>query len=155
MSDAITAGDKPRVRRMVVRAAIAAVYLALGLWVFIGGRGHTLLLDNKSAEDGSYAAFNQVDVSVNGKEAIPLARRERDKALVVGQKHTIRFDANGKTYEASFRVPFGEDLILVSIPKLAAGIEPFWEPFRTETVPRPQAEEEAVPSIENPSTLGG
>jgi hypothetical protein len=67
----------------------------------------------------------------------------------------VRFEANGKVYEASFKVPFAEDLILVSLPKLAAGVEPFWEPFRSEPVPRVTPAEEELPSLDNPPPIGG
>jgi hypothetical protein len=142
-------------KRLIIRGLLLAAYLALALVVFIYGRGHTLLLDNKSAADGSYAGFRSLSVSVNGGEPLQLALRERDKASVVGQLHTVRFEANGQAYEASFRVPFGEDIILVSLPKLAAGIEPFWEPFRSEPVPRAAPAEEELPSLDNPPPIGG
>jgi hypothetical protein len=132
-----------------------AAYLTLALIVFIFGRGHTLLLDNKTAADGSYTGFRTLSVSVNGGAPLQLALRERDKALVVGQRHTVRFEANGQVYEASFKLPFGEDIILVSLPKLAAGVEPFWEPFRSEPIPRAAPVEEELPSLDNPPPIGG
>jgi hypothetical protein len=142
-------------KRLIIRGLLVAAYLALAVLVFIFGRGHTLLLDNKSAVDGSYTGFRAVSVSVNDGAPLQLALRERDKALVVGQRHTVRFEANGKVYEASFKVPFAEDLILVSLPKLAAGVEPFWEPFRSEPVPRVTPAEEELPSLDNPPPIGG
>ncbi len=142
-------------RRLIIRGLLITAYLALALVVFIYGRGHTLLLDNKSAVDGSYTGFRAVSVSVNGGAPLQLALRERDKALVVGQRHTVRFEANGQAYEASFKLPFGEDIILVSLPKLAAGVEPFWEPFRSEPVQRAAPVEEELPSLDNPPPIGG
>lgn len=142
-------------RRAAFRAALAAAYLAAAAWAFVGGRGHTILLDNKSAEDGSYAAFRTVEASVNGGEVQQLSMRERVKAVAVGQRLRVKASANGRTFEGEARIPFGEDIILVSLPKLAAGIEPFWEPFRSEPAPRPAAEDEAPPSLEAAPSIGG
>lgn len=142
-------------RRAAFRAALAAAYLAAAAWAFVGGRGHTILLDNRSAEDGSYAAFRAVEASVNGGEIQRLAMRERVKAVAVGQRLRVKASANGRAFEGEARIPFGEDIILVSLPKLAAGIEPFWEPFRAEPSPRPAAEDEAPPSLESAPSIGG
>lgn len=156
MSDAkIPKSGSSAGRRAAIRAALALAYLAIAAWAFVGGRGHTVLLDNKSAEDGSYAAFRTVEVSVNGGEAQQLSMRERAKAVAVGQRLRITASANGRSFEGEARIPFGEDIILVSLPKLEAGIEPFWEPFRTAPAPAPAAEDEAPPSLEAAPSIGG
>lgn len=144
-----------KTRRILMRSALATLYIAIAAITFIYGRGHTLLLDNKSAADGSYEAFRLVDVSVNGKAPLQLAFRDRLREMVSGQKHRITFEVNGTKYDATLRVPFGEDIILVSIPKLAAGIDPFWEPFRSEARPAPAPAEETPPSLEEAPSIGG
>ncbi|TFG81671.1 MAG: hypothetical protein E4H20_09310, partial [Spirochaetales bacterium] len=49
-------------RRWIVRGVLAVLYIALAISVFVSGRGHTILMDNKSAVDGSYQAFRTVKI---------------------------------------------------------------------------------------------
>ena len=143
MSDVV---DKTvRTRRAIVRAALIALYLALAAFVFTNGKGHTLLLDNKSLPDGSVKSLSIVEVYADKAPVVELLPRDRDMAFVTGQRHRIRIETPDgvAVKEVSFTVPLKEDMILVSIPKLAAGIEPFWEPFRT--APTPPPADEALP----------
>ncbi|MBN2875024.1 MAG: hypothetical protein JXM71_08005 [Spirochaetales bacterium] len=142
-------------KRLIIRGLLMLAYITLAILVFVNGRGHTLLLDNKSAADGSYAGLRIVDATVNNQDPVQLTMRERVKATVIGQKHRIAIDVAGQRYEATFKVPFGEDFILVSLPRLAAGIDPFWEPFRSEVVAPPPAEEEPLPTLDSPAPIGG
>jgi len=118
-------------RRRLVRGGLLVVYvLVIALMIFTGRR-HTILIDNKEAPDGSYSAINGMEVSIDKQESSEYYPGDRDKALVQGQKHTIKinvFDDN-KTIEKTFTVPLWSDMMIISVPKLAAGIEPWIEPF--------------------------
>jgi hypothetical protein len=99
--------------------------------MILTGRRHTILIDNKDAADGSYRAINGMEVSIDKQESSEYYPGDRDKAMVQGQKHTIKvniFDDN-KTIEQSFTVPLWNDMTIISVPKMVAGIEPWIEPF--------------------------
>jgi len=146
-------GGAVRTRRLVVRAALVVVYLALSVFVFLNGRGHTLLIDNKSLPDGSAQAFRRVKVFVDGNEPLELYARDRELVKLTGQTHRVRIETQeGATrLEASFRIDLKTDMVLLSIPKMAAGADDFWEPFVVE-YERP-TRIEAPPSLEEPPLL--
>lgn len=141
-------------RRLLVRGGVLIVYLTLTAFVFVSGRGHTVLLDNKTAADESSQAFSLVKVYVGGEDGLELMPRDRDKVIVRGQRQVIRIETRetAKVTEKTMRIPLGVDTVLVSIPKMAAGIEPFWEPFVVE-IQRVSREEEVLPSLDDPVPL--
>ncbi|VBB39762.1 conserved hypothetical protein [uncultured Spirochaetota bacterium] len=118
-------------RSLIARSILLALYIAVMLIMVITGRRHTILIDNKDAPDGSYMAIDGMEVQIDNQEALEYYPGDRDKAVVQGQRHKIKVDMfmEGREFEASFRIPFGQDMILLSVPKLAAGIEPYFEPF--------------------------
>lgn len=134
-------------RRMFVRAGLLVVYVAVMALAFNLGKGHTVLLDNKDSEDGSVKAIESMTVSVNGGEPIEFMSGDRDIAKVRAQWHTIKIDINGQVVEKKFTVPLGQDMVLLSIPKLLAGQEPAVVPFVVENEPPPPEE----PAVEDPA----
>ena len=104
------------------------------------GKGHTLLIDNKDAEDGSVQAIDGVMVAVDRQEPLELYSGDRDKALVMGQSHAISIEVigDGTKVVKRIRLPMGGDMLLLSIPKLAAGIEPAVIPFVAPQAPPPE-----------------
>lgn len=147
-------GRAVRARRLVVRAALVAVYLALSVFVFLNGRGHTLLIDNKSLPDGSVQAFRRVKVFVDGNEPLELYARDRELVKLTGQAHRVRIETQeGATrLEAKFEIDLKTDMVLLSIPKMASGADDFWEPFVVE-YERPKAADEPLPTLEAPVPL--
>lgn len=141
-------------RRLIVRGGVLIVYLALIIFVFVSGRGHTVLVDNKTAADESYQAFSLVKVYVGNEDGLELMPRDRDKVVVRGQRQVIRIETReaATVTEKTIRIPIGVDTVLVSLPKMAAGIEPFWEPFVVE-IQRVSREEEVLPSLDDPVPL--
>jgi hypothetical protein len=161
---------RPRVpaRRLVVRGALVAVFVVLTALVFILGKGHTLLIDNKDAEDGSVQAIDGVMVAVDRQEPLELYSGDRDKALVMGQAHTVSIQIidDGTTVRKRIRLPIGGELLLLSIPRLAAGLEPAVIPFVAPPAPPPEEgaggsneftspggtpEEYVAPAVEEPA----
>ncbi|MGA2082176.1 MAG: DUF6672 family protein [Holophaga sp.] len=121
---------KVRTRRLIVRAALCVVYVCLVGLVFALGKGHTIILDNKDAEDGSVKAIESLSISVDGQEPIDLQAGDRDMAKVRGQGHKVEVTVmDGQKVENRIRVPLGEELVLLSIPKLMAGVKPAVVPF--------------------------
>ena len=133
---------KIRMRRLLIRAAVVVVYAGLLSLTFITGKGHTILIDNKNTEDGSAQAINGVLVSVDGREALELYKGDRDKVVVKGQTHTISVEiiANGTEVKKKFRLPMDKEMLLLSVPMLAAGLEPALIPFVAADVAPPPDE---------------
>jgi len=150
-STRIPVASSVRIRRLVVRAVLAVLYLALVVFIFVNGREHTILLDNKSAADGSAQAFRRVKVYVDNRPPVELFARDRDMVKVLGQRHRIRIEAQegAKRLETEFTVPLTDNMILVSVPRMAAGFDDFWEPFVV-VYERPKSDDTPPPSITDP-----
>ncbi len=119
-------------RRFLIRIALVLLYFCVTIFVLFNGRGHTILIDNKDADDLSYEAVDGMEVSIDSQESAEYWPGDRDKAVVRGQKHKIRisfFDEEIPEFEATFTVPFSVDMLILSVPKMLAGIEPFIETF--------------------------
>jgi hypothetical protein len=133
MNDTITAKSAPqsKTRRRLVQGGLLVVYILIMVLMIFTGRRHTILIDNKDAADGSYSAINGMEVSVDKQESAEYYPGDRDRALVQGQRHTIQvtiFDGN-TSIEKTFTVPLWSDMMIISVPKMAAGLEPWIEPF--------------------------
>jgi hypothetical protein len=129
MSGAVI-NPKTRSRRLIVRAALCVVYAGLAAVMFNYGKGHTLILDNKDAEDGSAKAIESLSISVDGQEPVDLQAGERDMAKIRGQGHKVEVTVkDGQKVENHITVPLTEDTLLLSIPKLMAGLKPAVIPF--------------------------
>ena len=94
-------------------------------------KSHTILIDNADAPDGSYTAIEGMAVQINKLESSEYYPGDRDKAIVQGQRHTIKVELfmEGRTEERNFRVPFGQNMLIIYVPKLLANQEPWLEPF--------------------------
>jgi len=113
---------KTQRRRRLVRAACVLVYIGLIALVLNLGKGHTLILDNKDAEDGSVKALDSISVSVDGQDPTDLSAGDRDMAKVRGQGHVVDVTIkDGPKVTRRIHVPLGEDMLLLSLPKLLAG----------------------------------
>jgi len=150
------AAKPPRtaIRRLAIRAALVAAFVGLTALVFVLGKGHTILVDNKDAEDGSARAIDGVMVAVDRQEALELYGGDRDKAVVMGQVHTVSVEviADGRKLQKKIRLPIGEEMLLLSIPKLAAGLEPAVVPF---VAPQAVVPEEGVGNLNAFTSPGG
>ena len=128
-------------RRAIVRSALLAAYLGATAVAFVLGRGHTILLDNKPAGGGAVRAIDGLVIRVNGGEEIELYPGDRDKALVMGQRHRIAVETmDGRKVERTIRLPIGSDMLLLSIPMLVEGKEPILTPFKPLDVAPPPEE---------------
>lgn len=118
-------------RSSIVRTILVAVYLVLLVLMLVTGKRHTILIDNKDAEDGSYAAIDGMTVQIDAQEALEYYPGDRDKAIVTGQKHRIKVElfTDGTVIEDEFTLPLGQDMVLLSVPKLMAAISPYVENF--------------------------
>ena len=143
----------PSGRRHLFQLAAMVLVLLLGVLMFFIGRQHTILLDNKTleVEGKSYQAFSIVEVAVDSLERLELAARDRDKAEVLGQRHVLSVWYTDKSFEehelkVKFRVPVGQDMVLISLPALVGGAEEsVWlQPYTPPTAVAPPVAEEPV-----------
>jgi hypothetical protein len=134
-----------QVKKRVIRAALIAAYIALGFFLFVTFRGHTLLVDNHDTE--TLTAPDMIMVSVDKKEPISFFNGDRDRFTVGGSSHTVRvkFSDGAPAFEGTINLPLKDDMYLLSIPKLLNG-EPCLEVFRTAPEPRTDNEEDALPT---------
>jgi hypothetical protein len=131
-------------RRGILRAVLVAAWLGLGVLLFITGRGHTVLIDNRSIPDLSIQAPDLITVSVDGGPSLEFLRGDRDRLTLGGTKHRIRvnFSNGAPAFEGTFRLPLRGDTYILSIPRLIQGIEPAVEIFLTAPESRVPEEEE-------------
>ncbi len=144
--------DPKKARRWAIRAALGLLYVVLAVALFVTGRGHTILVDNKADPAGAFPALKAAVVSVDRQKPMEFYPGDRDKFIVKGQRHVLRVKplapgAQEKVVE--FRVPLKEDMTLVSISKLMAGVEPWYETFTAPTA-QERAAERAAADLENP-----
>lgn len=125
-----TVRARPGARRLAVRIGLVVVYALSLVLVFVTGKGHTVLIDNKDRPEG-FAALDGVLVSVNGGEPLELYAGDRDMVRLKGQRHRVSVESfdGGDRKETSMRLPMDADMLLLSVPRLAAGEEVFLEPF--------------------------
>ena len=138
-----------RNRSFFVRSILVAVYIAIVIIMLTTGKRHTILIDNKDSEDGSVLAIDGMSVQIDNQEASEYYPGDRDKAVVQGQKHRIKIEilSDGKIFESAFRVPLNQDMVLLEVPKLVAGVEPYLKPFTV------LQEQTSAPAVDTPQSI--
>ncbi len=148
-------------KKWIVRACTVLVLLVTAAVMFVIGRGHTVYFDNKTAEyEGTeYAAFQRVNVTVNGERVAKLSKRDRGMATWIGQHFSMELEITANKGDepqivpVSFRLPFGMDGIVVNLPELVAGLPQ--EVWQSEFIPVATAvEEDEEVIIEDDMGLG-
>ena len=130
-------------RQLVARLILLALYVGLGAIMIFTGKQHTILIDNKDVEGTSYTAIDGMSVQIDNLESSEYYAGDRDKAVVKGQNHKIKieiFDPEQKI-EKEISIPFGQSMVLLSIPKLVNGVEPYMVLF---TIQEENASEQAL-----------
>jgi len=118
-------------KRLIIRSVLVLLYVSLLVLMLITGKRHTVLIDNKDDPNGLFGAINGMEVRIDSLESAEYYPGDRDKAVVKGQRHRIKvtlFD-DEQVIEREFRIPLNQDMVLLSVPKMLSGIEPFIEPF--------------------------
>lgn len=118
-------------KKIIARSILVVLYLVLAIVMFLTGRTHTILIDNKGDDAGTYKAVKGMEVSVDKGEPVEFYKGDRDKFTVKSQKHTIHIEFFDGSEPVTFtvKVPVTYDYVLLSIPKYLAGIEPYMEEF--------------------------
>lgn len=140
-----------KTRKILVRLLLLVIYVGLGASMILTGKQHTILIDNKDAADGSYKAIDGMSVQIDNLEPAEYYAGDRDKAVVKGQNHKVLveiFDGEKKV-EKEITIPFGQSMVLLSIPKLVNGVEPYMEPFTIqEEAPAESEQVESNPEMQ-------
>jgi hypothetical protein len=133
-------GQKIRQKRLLIRGGLVLAWLLLGTLLFITGRGHTLLIDNRDFED--IEASDLITVYVDRGRGVEYFSGDRDRLTLTGSKHHIlvEFSDGSPPFEGDFTLPIKDDMYLLSVPKMVNGIEPFVDVFHT--APEPVTGEE-------------
>lgn len=139
---------KVPLRRTVVRIVLVALYVALIAFVFVGGKGHTLLVDNKNVPEANLKAFDLVKITVDNLKPAEETKGDRDMFKISGQRHKIVIEVPGdpKKIVKYITVPMGTEIVLISLPKLAAGVEPYFETFVPAEAVTPDRESQSFTS---------
>ncbi|MDR2500671.1 MAG: hypothetical protein LBD37_06275 [Treponema sp.] len=134
-------------KRNLLRGSIAVAWLALGALIFITSRGHSLLVDNRNVEAPFLEAPRELRFSLNGGKMTDFYRGDRDRFTLAGSRHRIRieFPGGGDPFEGEFVLPIKDDMYLLSLPKLLAGMEDAVEVFRS--APERRSAEEEPPDV--------
>ena len=146
-------------KKWLFRAGTLVVILIIAAVMFIIGRGHTVYFDNKTAEyDGTeYAAFQRVNVLVNGERVAKLSKRDRGMATWIGQNFRMELEITKEKGDepvvvpVSITLPYHLDGIVVNLPQLIADLPQ--DVWMTEFVPVVTAEEE-VEEIDTGEDMG-
>jgi hypothetical protein len=118
-------------RRLIIRTALVIIWIGLGVTLFVLNRGHSLLVDNRGVEALNLRAPDMITVTVNNGKALEFFRNDRDIFEVGGGTHRINIEFVDGTspFTGTFSLPLKHDMYILSIPKMLAGVEPFFEPF--------------------------
>jgi hypothetical protein len=137
-ADRKTAARGSATRRLIVRSGLVLVYALLVALAFVTGKSHTILIDNKDRAEGPFQAIDGILVTIDGREPLELYKGDRDMVKVKGQKLRVTLEpiAGGDKETAELRIPMDVDMLLLSVPMLAAGREDCLEPFVTSEQPR-------------------
>ena len=118
-------------RRIVFILLTVLILVAIGAWMMVIGRGHTVYFDNKTLEayqGQDYKAFERVVVTVNGEEVAKLGKRERGSSIWIGQNFRMTLEITEKkgdepvVKEDSIKLPYSVDGIVINLPAYLAGL---------------------------------
>jgi len=121
-----------RTRRFIVRSLLILALIGLGAVSLVVGKGHTAVLDNmRPKTEADPPAPRLVTIRIDNGEPVELTAGVRDLILLMGQTHTYEVDwLNGQPPQrGEFSIPFSQEYILISIPRLKAGRDDWIEPF--------------------------
>ena len=106
-----------------VRISLAVLYLLIMMVMFLLGRSHTVLIDNKGDPNGAYKAIDGCSISFNGEKPIEMFKGDRDKILLRGQTHQVKvsFFNGQEDVTGTITIPLFEDAVMVSIPAFVTG----------------------------------
>ncbi len=139
-------------RRLAIRAALVALVAGIGAFSMVVGRGHTVVLDDMRPKDGSYEPVRMLSAKLGRGKAVELSSGVRELVTVTGQSPKLVVDwmDGSEPVSVELSIPFKQDFVIVYLPKLKAGTEPWVEPFFPYANAKPAEEPAAPPAKEAP-----
>lgn len=119
-------------RRFIQRSCLLLCFVALSVYLFYIGKGHTLLIDTNAVtiNGKELRSPNEIEVSIDGKTPESMGRAERILVLVGGPQHQITIEVisdSDKKVEKQFTVPTFMDSAIVSVPAILGDAPPeYW-----------------------------
>ena len=112
-------------KRIIIRTAIVAVLILIGIFLYTIGQEHKVIIDNKDIIVGeiAYSADTTYNVWVDNQEIGLLEKSERKVAMVAGVSHKIVVEVIkdkvliGEKYEKRFKLKINENAT-VNIPAM-------------------------------------
>jgi len=122
-------------KRLIVQLILILALIGVSAVLFVVGKGHQLLIDNRRVTiDGKRVeAYESVYVYVNGaKKPIEIEEEDRQLAKIAGPWHSIRIEILqggkvAKTFERRFTVGL-ENSFLLSLQKMVEGKDDWLTP---------------------------
>jgi len=116
-------------RSLLQRSGVLLGFIALSVYLFYIGKGHTLLIDTNAVtiNGKELRSPETIEVSIDGKPAESMGRAERILVLVGGPKHSITIEVlsgGDKTVEKQFTIPTFMDSAVVSVPAILGDAPP-------------------------------
>lgn len=137
-----------KMRKLLIRAGVLLLCLALAAVMMVIGRGHTVYLDNKTIEYNGqeYKAFYRVEVSTKMMDkSAKLDARDRGVSKWIGQSFhmdltiTDQKDSQPRSLSVDLKLPYGVDNPIINLPALLAGLPQ--DAWMDEFIPAPPSEE--------------
>ncbi len=148
-----------KTRRLVIRLGLCLFLIALGAFSLLIGKGHTIVLDDMRPKDGGPPAVRIASVIVDGQPAVDSTAGARDLVKVRGQRHrlTVNWMDGSPAFKTTFTVSLSQEWLLLSLPKLKAGMTPYLEPFFPfeQTPPEEKAAAPTSPAAPAPTAGDG
>jgi len=119
-------------RSLFQRSCVLLGFIALSVYLFYIGKGHTLLIDTNAVtiNGKELRSPETIEVSIDGKPAESMGRAERILILAGGPRHTITIEVlsgDDKKVEKQFTIPTFMDSAVVSVPAILGDAPPeFW-----------------------------
>jgi hypothetical protein len=143
-------------RRLAIRLGLVALWFILIVLLFVNGKGHVLILDNQPMP-GVTPLAEGFSVSVDGRKPVSFSfGLDRDMAKVQGQSHRITVTGlpGGQTVSKDIAIKLDDEMAILSIPKLVAGVEPAVATFVPKTAaPSPEPEAASSPAAGSEAAL--
>ena len=116
-------------RSLIQRSGLVFALIALSVYLFYIGKGHTLLIDTNAVTISGQLikSAETIEVSIDGKAAESMGRAERIQVLVGGPQHTITIEVisgDDRKVEKKFTIPTFMESALVSVPAILGDAPP-------------------------------
>lgn len=117
-------------RQILFISATILLLIAIGGWMMVIGRGHTVYFDNKVLEYNgeTYEPPYKVTVYVNGEKAAKLKEDERGMATWIGQNFKMELEINWNKDDEdvieklSVKLPYNMDGVIIDLAGLLADL---------------------------------